>query len=186
MSLEKQILVQLYKDNVRNIYRYFYKRTLSNDVSEDLTSTVFLLFTEKVTRSSSEIDNYQKYLFGIAKKVLYQRLREKYKNKEINLGLEEMDLASKTSDIDLESESDQKYSQYLEDRVKQLLPQLPQKQREIIEMRFIDGLSLKEITQKINKDMNYVKTTQKRGLHSLRVASECTPITTNISGGKYV
>jgi DNA-directed RNA polymerase specialized sigma24 family protein len=56
--------------------------------------------------------------------------------------------------------------------------QLPEKQRLVLKMRLIDKCSLHDICANLNKDMNYVKTTQKRGLHNLKLlfaAGQCTP-----------
>ena len=45
---------------------------------------------------------------------------------------------------------------------------LPEKQRTVISLRLIEKLSLKEIAKRLDKNMNYVKTTQKRALKNLK------------------
>jgi RNA polymerase sigma factor (sigma-70 family) len=45
---------------------------------------------------------------------------------------------------------------------------LPEKQRIVISLRLIEKLSLKEIAQELGKNMNYVKTTQKRAIKNLK------------------
>jgi RNA polymerase sigma factor (sigma-70 family) len=64
-----------------------------------------------------------------------------------------------------------------EDILLSRLELLPKKQRAVISMRLIEKLSLKEIAQKLDKDMNYVKTTQKRAIRNLKeifANSRCT------------
>ena len=54
------------------------------------------------------------------------------------------------------------------DRALPYIAQLPEHQRDVLLLRFRDGLALRDIAAKLGKNMNYVKTTQKRGLASLR------------------
>jgi RNA polymerase sigma factor (sigma-70 family) len=71
-----------------------------------------------------------------------------------------------TEEIEEKETAEEKISKYIE--------QLPSKQKEIITLRLIDKLDLKAICEKLNKDMNYVKTTQKRAIRSLKQLIECT------------
>jgi DNA-directed RNA polymerase specialized sigma24 family protein len=45
---------------------------------------------------------------------------------------------------------------------------LPDKQRAILMLRLVEKRSLSEICELTGKDMNYVRTTQKRGIARLR------------------
>lgn len=157
-------LEQLYNKHFRNIYRFFYIKLQSKETAEDLTSDTFMKFLS-IIKERDDIYDPERYLFGIAKLLFIDHLRKKYKGlktipieKEQDFGgfvddfLKEVDNAPSSLDI-----------------VISYIDKLPLKQRDILKLRLVEKLSLKEICLKLNKDMNYVKTTQKRGIKNLKL-----------------
>ncbi|OGK38175.1 hypothetical protein A3F60_03005, partial [Candidatus Roizmanbacteria bacterium RIFCSPHIGHO2_12_FULL_39_8] len=142
-------------------------KLLNKRIAEDLTSDVFTIFVKHI-RENKPIDNIQAYLFGIAKNVFFMHLRKKYKEPVISYS-EIYDFSAYVL-----ASHEAKNKDFME-TLKQYLPQLPEKQRIIITMRLIDKKSLSEIARELGKDMNYVKTTQKRAIHTLRKLIACTP-----------
>ena len=55
---------------------------------------------------------------------------------------------------------------------------LPEKQKALVQLRLIDKKTPSEISTEIEKDVNYVKTTLKRGYKNLRKYIACTPLAT--------
>lgn len=169
-SITKTSISSLYKQNFLKLYKFFYFKILSKEIAEDLTTETFLLYVETVEKNS-KVDDPKAFLFGIAKNVFLKFLREKYTHETSSANLGEsfdeyLDNFVKVS----ESGRD------LTDILEKFLPKIPAKQREIASMRFVDKLSLKEIAEKLGKDMNYVKTTQKRAIASIKklIATEGT------------
>lgn len=166
-SLTEEELIDSYQRYVEPIYSFFSLKLLNKKIAEDLTSEVFMLFLKHV-RENKPIENIQAYLFGIARNVFFMHLRKKYK--EPNISYSEIHdfsayifATSETKNLDKT------------DLLKKYLPQLPEKQRVVITMRLIDKKTLSEIADELQKDMNYVKTTQKRAIHTLRKLIACTP-----------
>lgn len=164
-------LSTIYDQEFDKIYSFFYYKTLSSDVAEDLTSETFLTLANILsTNSSKEINNIKGFLFGIAKNIFIKYLQQKYRG-EIpfsNLG---EDFEEYLEDFVTKQEK----KEPLEDKLIKYLEFIPKKQAIVLQLRFIEKLSLKEIADKLGKDMNYVKTTQKRAFKSLRDAIEaCT------------
>ena len=56
------------------------------------------------------------------------------------------------------------------ERVQVALDKIDASQREVVELRFLSGLSLREVAQVLDKTVAAVKTLQHRGLASLRVS----------------
>lgn len=154
-------IYKCYKDNFKSIYKFFYYKTYSKEIAEDLSSEVFLTFAE-ILKNQKEVENIQAFLYGIAKNIFIRFLQEKY-NKEINLST----LPENFEEFAIKEVKRADLSDY-EDKLKALLKFIPEKQRDVLELRFVQKLTLSEICQKINKDMNYVKTTQKRGMKSIK------------------
>lgn len=152
----------LYDLHFESIYRFFYFKLLNKEVAEDLTGETFLSLT-KAAKSNHEIENPRAYLYGIARNLFWKFLRQKY-SQPISLDNLPEDFANYVHDF-LE-EQDQ--TETTEDVALKFIKKLPPRQQDILYWRLIDKLTLKEIVEKTGKDMNYVKTTQKRGIRKLR------------------
>jgi RNA polymerase sigma-70 factor, ECF subfamily len=153
------LLYDLYFDK---LYKFFYYKVLSKEIAEDLTSETFLTFAS-VMKDNKQINNPKYYLFGIAKNIFLKFLKRKYKQ-EIPLSLigDNFEEYATKCIYDIESRDS------FEDKLLKYLNQIPEKQKIVLQMRLIDKMSLKEIAVKLGKNMNYVKTTQKRALKSIK------------------
>lgn len=153
---------------MESIYAFFAAKLLDKKAAEDLTGDTFMTFVKHV-KNNEEIDNIRAYLFGIARKLFLLHLREKYNLPQVPYA-EYDDFVTYTS-----STVEKTRSQSLEEKILPFLKQLPEKQRIVIQMRLIDKYSLSDIAAILQKDMNYVKTTQKRAIKKLRELIACTP-----------
>jgi RNA polymerase sigma-70 factor (ECF subfamily) len=159
--LNKKKFEQFYKNNFDKIYRFYTLRSLSREIAEDLTSSTFLAYAE-IIEAKKEIKDERNYLYGIAKIKLIDYFKIKYQ--EVPLEIENLNIAE---EIDHST-------QITTDRIKlishlnKLIEALPSKQKVIMQLRVFEKLKLIEIAQKLGKDLNYVKTTQKRALKKLQ------------------
>lgn len=169
----------LYKHNVAKLYKYFYYKTLSQSDAEDLTSETFLQFTKAVV-AEKDVQDPIKYLYGVAKNVFLTFLRKKYSENELTHILKLLNEREPTVAITEYIETIDTFPT-LEERAAYFINQLPQKQRELVTLRLIDKLTPTEISGRIGKDINYVKTTLKRGMKSLKQVIACTPAGTIIT-----
>lgn len=151
---------EIYQKHFTKIYRFFYYKVLSREKAEDLASETFLILVEKI-KEEKNIEDPNKFLYGIAKIVFIRFLEQKYKE-PIRID----DDSNFFSYVDnFVKEVDRETP---EERLLKYLDKIPEKQQEVIRLRLIEKLSLSEIAEKLGHDMNYVKTTQKRGLKSLK------------------
>jgi len=163
-KVTKQDLELIYDLYFDRIYKFFYYKILSKEIAEDLTSETFIAYAD-VLKAKKNVENLKSFLFGIAKNIFLKYLKQKYKQ-EIpfsNISEDFYEYAEKYVE-----ESEKKEN--LEDKILKFLKLIPDKQQLVIKLRLIEKLSLQEICIKLGKDMNYVKTTQKRGLRSLKDA----------------
>ena len=157
-----------YDTHVDSIYRFFYFKLRNQKIAEDLTSEVFITFI-RAARQNKDIDNIKQYLYGIAKNIFMTHLRKKYQQPTVSFEAMEDFIGY------MESTNDEAEGETLEDMVKKYIVKLPEKQAVVMNLRLIEKYSLNQIAEKIGKDMNYVKTTQKRGIKRLRELVACTP-----------
>ncbi len=161
-TVNKQTLEEVYEKSFEKLYKFFYYKVQSRDIAEDLTSDTFLAFANSL-KANKEIQNINAFLFGIARNVFTKYLQQKYKQ-EIPFS----NISDNFEDYVDNYIVEIKRTPSLDEKVKKFMDKVPEKQRIVLELRFFQKLSLKEICEKLNKDMNYVKTTQKRGIRSLK------------------
>lgn len=75
MSFQSE-LTDIYNDNFDKIYKFFYYKTQSIQLAEDLTSQTFLAFAENLN-NNKYIKNNRAFLYGIAKNIFYTYLKSK-------------------------------------------------------------------------------------------------------------
>jgi RNA polymerase sigma-70 factor, ECF subfamily len=153
-----EVIYDLY---LEKLYRFFYYKGLSKENAQDLTSHTFLGLAKQM-KKQVEIKDLKAYLFGIARNVFNKYLQKKYK--EIPLSYFSEDFFHYVDDFLIEVDD----SETVEEFALKYIEKLPEKQKIILEMRLIQKMNLKEICSKLDKDLNYVKTTQKRGIKNLK------------------
>ncbi len=79
MSVTQSEIETMYEGFFDIIYKFFYFKILSKEVAEDLTSETFIQFV-KGLKEDKEIENLKAYLFGIAKIIFINYLKQKYKD----------------------------------------------------------------------------------------------------------
>lgn len=152
----------LYETNARKIYGFFMAKTFNQSLAEDLTSEVFTTAYEQFRNPGRDIEDKQKYLYGVMKLSWTRYLRQKYANLE--------DPVDNIEDFSgyVDETVQETMGRSLIDRALPYIAQLSETQQAVLLLRFRDGRSLPEICVQLKRDMNYVKTTQKRGLASLK------------------
>lgn len=152
---------KLYREKLKAVYKFFYFKSFNQTIAEDLTSQTFLIMVEKMYDNDLVISDHTKFLYGIMRNMWLRYLQEKYQQQEQFIEdiedfesyvAEELSREVQTSD---------------EERVKRYVDQLPSSQQRVMTLRLVQKRSLDEICRLLGKDMNYVKTTQKRAIKNL-------------------
>ncbi|HMT18911.1 MAG TPA: sigma-70 family RNA polymerase sigma factor [Candidatus Saccharibacteria bacterium] len=158
-------LEQFYGEHVDKIYKYFYIQSLDKHIAEDLTSQTFIAFME---RNALDLQDNKKYLYGIMRHVWSDYLRQRYK--QSLQSIEDID--------DFEAHADAQVHEYEDtsfvERAQRYIDRLPEKQRIIARLRFIEERSVKEVASMVGKSSLYVKTTQHRATRNLKSMLEGT------------
>ena len=158
MGIEK-----LYDQYADKVYTFFYIKNFDIVVAQDLTSQTFMVIVEKLSDPDYVINQDGKFVYGVMRNVWLQYLQRKYRHQENAVA--EMD--------DFEAYVTESVDEYEEKTVKQraevFINMLPEKQCEIVTLRLLNELSIKDICRHTGKDSNYVKTTYKRGLKRLKL-----------------
>jgi RNA polymerase sigma-70 factor (ECF subfamily) len=141
------------------IFRHCYFRVYDRERARDLMQECFMKTWEYIT-AGKEVKNLRAFLYRVANNLVIDSSRKK---KERSLeemaetGFDPSDNGHKQIVIDAESS-----------HMKGLLERIEPHYRQVIEMRFIDGLSPSEIAEALGQTENAVSVRLHRGIKQLR------------------
>jgi RNA polymerase sigma-70 factor, ECF subfamily len=145
---------QTYKDK---IYTYFlYRVNFNRDIAEDLTSEVFIK-TFQCLDDYDEARPFQSWIYAISRNHLINYYRSG--NREVSL--------EGAGNMAVEFEQQIKASLELENVIK-MIYQLDSYCREVLLLKYVDGLDNNEIAQVLEKDEGAVRTQISRSIAELR------------------
>jgi RNA polymerase sigma-70 factor, ECF subfamily len=154
----------VYRDNVERLYRLMYARVGNRADAEDLTSEVFSAALPPLRLSASK-GEVRSYLLSTAKTVLANHWRR-------TLGLSvtaidpEADVGYLTGEASPDSPGD------APQRATAILSALPDRYRRILELRFLEGCSIKEAAQAMDISAGNAKVLQHRALRMAAQVAE--------------
>jgi len=150
--------VDLYERHFHRVYAFAIRRTGSRAEAEDITSEVFERALVNLHKFEWRGVPLVAWLFRIAAHALADRRRQ---------------IARDAVDAPLDL-PDANESEKIERRamVFQLVERLPDVQRQVIEMRFVEGKAIREIAAALQRSEGAVKQLQLRALENLRKSME--------------
>jgi len=154
---------KLFDDHHEAIFRFFWARVRDHHLADDLTGELFTRMVAELPRYQQRNLPFRAWLYRIAHNLVIDNYRTD--KSQLSLPLEQANLeTSQTARPDEMLEQTMKTK-----RIQQALDIIDPGQREVVELRFLAGLSLKEVAEALNKTVAAVKALQHRGLYSLRL-----------------
>jgi len=146
--------VELYDRNVDRIYAYVSRRAGSRSVAEDVTSEVFEQALSNLGKFKWRGLPFVAWFYRIASNALADHWKRE--------GRDSHDLPPDVPD--------EREHQDLERRVSlfQLVDRLPDAQRQVIQMRFVEDRTIREVAAALDRSEGAVKQLQLRALENLR------------------
>ena len=138
---------ELYQRWVAVVYRYFYHRTRYQAAAEDLTSQLFLAVYQALPRYQHR-GHFAAWLFTIAGNLFNQYLRQSRRELPLH------------EDLPLPSPSDPLAEAINLDEIRRLqvlVKDLPEREQELIRLRYVAALSFADIARVLNKREDTVK-----------------------------
>ena len=158
---ENQAFEEFYGLYVKKIYRFIYYKVNAKQTAEDLTSETFCRAWQSVVRGS-EIKNLKAFIYQIAHNLVVDFYAQQQKAPlELNEELKEILPAQNELGKMMTIEADV-------EQVKKAISQLPDISREVLIMRFLDELSISEISQALGKSKNNVYVLIYRALKAVK------------------
>ena len=156
---QEQLFIKSYKEHTDALFRFCYMRVSDRELAKDLLQDVFLKAWQYLQKGN-EVKSMKSFLFSVATNAVIDEYRKK-----------------KASSLD--SLSDQGFDVGVDDRealvetldgkrAMAFLGSIPKKYRDAIYLQYVEGLSLKEISQITGESPNNISVRVHRGLEKLR------------------
>jgi RNA polymerase sigma factor (sigma-70 family) len=157
MPKEGKDFIAYYNEFKDKIFNYFlYRLNFNNSVAEDLTSEVFLKAFEKFDTYDQDRP-FQAWIYTIARNHLYNYYRILGREVELEDAIPILNYEASKVDINLELE-----------KVMAEIEKMNPYHRDVLLLRYVDGLDNSEIAKVLGKDEGAVRTQIHRALNKLR------------------
>ena len=159
-KLDKQALVGIYKQHSTELFRYAYRMLGDNDLAEDCVAETFSRLLNAVHRDRGPNENVRAWLYRVASNWITDHYRKQPPlplDLEANVHSGLAETPSQVVDRNLEQE-----------HVRAALLRLSPEQRQVIELRFLEGWSHEEVSVALGKTTEATRALQYRALNSLR------------------
>lgn len=151
----------LYLNNYQSIYRYLYYRVGDSKAAEDLTSEVFVKMIQALPNYRRQNVPFTAWLFQISRNLaidLHRKRAARMVDTELHENIQE---SGPTLDDILEGK-------LTNERLLKAMHSLTNDQRDVLILRFIEGLPLSEVAIILHKSEDAIKGLQHRALTALR------------------
>jgi RNA polymerase sigma-70 factor (ECF subfamily) len=156
-----QALSTIYDRYEVRIYTYIYRRTGDQALAEDLTGHVFLKMLEAIRNRKAWHSSFSGWLYRIAHNVVIDYYRQRDQKQQVSLddepSLPALDDPVEATELKLDVE-----------RLRAAIARLTDEQAEVISLRFLEGYSISEVAEMMNKTEGSIKALQYRAVASLR------------------
>ena len=157
---DRAAFAEIFARHRLSIFRYTLSLVGDVTVAEDVTGEVFVRLVEKIGRFTYRGRPLLAWLFAIARNLVQDHYR-KQKN-TVETSWEEC--------LAVSSSNPEKTVECLltQEQLAAAIVQLTEDQRQVILLRFIDGLDIKSVARTLGKPESAIKSLQYRGLAALR------------------
>jgi RNA polymerase sigma-70 factor, ECF subfamily len=159
-AFDMQALTDIYDLFNPAIFAYSQRLLGSVSLAEECVAETFSRLLHALKNGRGPKENLRAYLYRIAHNWITDYYRQHHPEQP---GEEEMECFEDGSEISFEAESN--LSRQI---IRQALLKLPEKQQQIILLRYIEGWEHTEIAASLGKSVNYIKVNQHRAVRTLR------------------
>ena len=163
---DKDAFVKAYDSYIDDIYRFIYFKVGNREDAEDITSQVFLKSWDYIQNNNLlEYKTIKQFFYRVARNIIIDHYRDKSNKENISINNEDNKIDIVDEKIDLNKEVD------LKNDIKNLqeaMRELKNEYREVLLLRYINELSVKEISEILEKNKGNVRVLIYRAIKALK------------------
>jgi RNA polymerase sigma-70 factor (ECF subfamily) len=163
---DKEAFTQAYDLYLENIYRFIYFKVSNREEAEDLTSQTFLKTWDYIQNNNlDEYKNLKSLLYKVARNAVIDHYRKKSQQQNISYedGFSQIDIIDERQDLNQQIELSADWS-----KLEKVMFELKDEYREIIILKYVNELSIPEISEILDKSRGNVRVMIFRALAALR------------------
>jgi RNA polymerase sigma-70 factor (ECF subfamily) len=158
--LDRAGLAAIYDEHYPLIYRYIYRQVGDVELTRDLAAEVFHRLLRSVQKQKHPGQHLKAWLYRTAHNIVVDHYRRQQHRQHLPLDEELID-----ADDDPAQTAERRASAA---RVRAALHKLTPQQRQVIALKFLEGLSNQEVAAVLSKPIGAVKSLQHRALAALQ------------------
>lgn len=162
MNKLEQEFMDNYDENASHILKHIYYRINDWELARDMTQETFFKTWGHIASNKEKIDNLKTFTYRIAHNLIVDHYRRKPR---IPVSLENIDADQIRTEPIQEKQADQMFSKKI---LKKRLSSIKEPYRQIIIHRYLNDLSIKEISEIIGKSENNVSVMIHRAVKMLK------------------
>lgn len=154
---------KIYRNNIDGIYRFFYLKLKSSQIAEDLSSDVFTRFWDVCQkRGIKDIKNSRAFLYKTARNLLADYYRRKPELEHVSIE-EIKDSADSSQPLKEKIILNEELAE-----IQNAILRLKEDYQDIIIWHYLEGLTITEIAEIMNKSENTVRVSLFRAMSALK------------------
>lgn len=157
---DEAALAQIYDTYGPSIYRYVYRKTGNRDVAQDLMSETFHRLLAALKRGGGPREHLSGWLYRVAHNLVVDHYRDQPETPHASL-----------DDADPSRPASQgRYVEHREQatRARAALRKLTPLQQQVVALRYLEDMSLKETASVLGRTVGSIKSLQHRAINSLQ------------------
>jgi RNA polymerase sigma-70 factor (ECF subfamily) len=162
---ESKAVGDLYMQYHEQIFRYVWSKVGDVHLAEDLTGEVFMRMVSRLSSYRSTGVPFQAWLYRIARNLIIDHIRKTSSSTSVPL---ESTILIQTG----AGPSSLVEKKLTLEKLQNALGQIDHDQAEVIRLRFLVGLQVNEVAERLQKTVAAVKALQHRGLAALRLVMQ--------------
>ncbi len=160
-KINPQHFAPLYNEYYESIFRYVIKRINDTDLACDITSNIFVKAITNLSKYEYRGLPFSSWLFRIAKSEVYQSFRDQKVKRTVSI--DKVTIVQVFEELDVDGLDEHK------EKLKKVLRKINEKDLMLIEMRYFEKRSYREIGEILSVTENNAKVKTFRALQKLKV-----------------
>lgn len=160
LRFEAAALATIHDRYFRQVFRYLLLRSGDTHLAEDLAGEVFVRFLEAMGKAARPPDSLRGWLFGVAAHVWADQQRRAFRHSR---------LAPRVDTLPAEAVQPEQAAEQADmaDRLVTAMAGLTEEQREVLSLRFVGELPIRDVALSLGKTEGAVKQMQARAVAAL-------------------
>ena len=159
IQMDRDRLRSLYEENNAGMYRYAYRLLGNRELAEECVSETFTRFLKVIQRGKNLNGNLKAYLYRMA----HNWIVDHYRKEKSEDALQDHTLSDPGENVETNILSKQQ-----QEKLRKGLMKLPEEQRMVIALRFLDDWSHEQVAEFLGKSIESTRALQYRALVNLR------------------